>query len=137
LSFFLRWTLEGHLPYLARSVTLPPHIETRLRGLALKPRSIPSPRHIEFRAGVIAERLGLELPPINAHLVAARLLKDLGLPGVNTPLLVFEGCGFLRALFLAELAPLGHLLVVKRWTVYLVAWCGLLFSSRHERGFLK
>ncbi|GAB4857154.1 hypothetical protein Ancab_015064 [Ancistrocladus abbreviatus] len=82
----LRWTLEGKLPYLAAFVEIEKYIGLPSRACALsasymfRPSQAVPLQKLESSAASIAHSIGLNLPPVNFHGIAARYLKQLSLP---------------------------------------------------------
>ncbi|OAE21128.1 hypothetical protein AXG93_3661s1540 [Marchantia polymorpha subsp. ruderalis] len=87
------WALKGKLPFLAAylEVSKPSanHIPNTVGGLQtfpiepktmFKPGNVVGARAVELLAGHIAERIGLQLSPVNYHALSARLLHAMKLP---------------------------------------------------------
>ncbi|XP_077241836.1 TATA box-binding protein-associated factor RNA polymerase I subunit B-like [Tasmannia lanceolata] len=83
---FLKWEIEGKLPYLAAHVDIEKHFGTPSRAWPLSLRTLFRPCRaigawqLESLAGSIAEQIGLLLPPVNFYAIARRYLKELSLP---------------------------------------------------------
>lgn len=81
----VNWALEGTLPYLRAHLDIEKRANWDSKILLLKLRTMFKPlrmtnaRIVEYLACMIANRLSLQLPPVNYHAIARRLLKDLGL----------------------------------------------------------
>ncbi|KAJ4837670.1 hypothetical protein Tsubulata_013882 [Turnera subulata] len=82
----IKWSLEGKLPYFAAYV----EIDKRLgqpsaacpisSSLMFRPHHPVAAQKLETMAAVIAESVGLHLPPVNFYEIASRYLKQLSLP---------------------------------------------------------
>ncbi|CAM6102087.1 unnamed protein product [Calypogeia fissa] len=88
-----KWAMDGQLPYLAAFVEIsksaPPHIPNTVGEkqifpmkpkLMFQPINVLGARFLENQAGFVAERVGLQLPPVNFHGICAIFLRNLGLP---------------------------------------------------------
>ncbi|KAL3691095.1 hypothetical protein R1sor_004746 [Riccia sorocarpa] len=84
---------EGKLPFLTAHIELSKpsgnHIPNTIGGsqrfpldakLMFQPKNVIGARAVELLAGHIAERIGLQLPPVNYHALSCRLLHALKLP---------------------------------------------------------
>lgn len=79
------WSLEGKLPYLAAFID----IEKRLgrpssacplsSSMMFRPYKVVGPRELESQAGLVAQSIGLQLPPMNFFAIARRYLTQLSL----------------------------------------------------------
>ncbi|KAH0632629.1 hypothetical protein KY284_035415 [Solanum tuberosum] len=82
----LKWTLEGKLPYFAAFLEIekqlgPPSRSCPISTICmLRPIRTVTLQKLEFLAASIARKIGLELPSVNFHAIAARYLKHLSLP---------------------------------------------------------
>ncbi|CAN0923658.1 TATA box-binding protein-associated factor RNA polymerase I subunit B [Linum grandiflorum] len=82
----VKWSIEGKIPYFAAHI----EIEKRFNGpslncpissaLMFRPLQPVPVQKLEAMAAVIAESVGLHLPPINFHAVASRYLNELSVP---------------------------------------------------------
>jgi hypothetical protein len=82
-----KWALNGSLPYIAAHTEILKRLEWPAQQplpltskLMFKPQNITSARVIEYLASLIADRIKIELPPVNFHAIASRFLKELDLP---------------------------------------------------------
>ncbi|KAH8936000.1 hypothetical protein BDL97_17G060800 [Sphagnum fallax] len=82
-----KWALDGSLPYIAAHTEISKRLEWPAQQplpltskLMFKPQNITSARVIEYLASLIADRIKIELPPVNFHAIASRFLKELDLP---------------------------------------------------------
>lgn len=82
----LKWTLEGKLPYFAAfgeiQKQLGPHSEACpiSDSRMFRPLRTISSQKLESLAAEIAQRIGLELPPVNFNAIASRYCTHLSLP---------------------------------------------------------
>lgn len=82
----LKWTLEGKLPYFAAFLEIEKQLGPPSRSCPIstsrmfKPIRTVTLQKLESRAASIARKIGLELPSVNFHAIAARYLKHLSLP---------------------------------------------------------
>ncbi|OVA09009.1 hypothetical protein BVC80_9097g73 [Macleaya cordata] len=82
----LKWSLEGKLPYLNAFLNIekhfgPPSTTCPLSSsFMFRPSQVVGSRELESQAGSIAQRIGLQLPPVNFYAIARRYLKQLQLP---------------------------------------------------------
>lgn len=82
----LKWTLEGKLPYFAAFLEIEKQLGPPSRSCPIstsrmfRPIKTISLQKLESLAASIARKIGLELPSVNFHAIAARYLKHLSLP---------------------------------------------------------
>ncbi|TMW85721.1 hypothetical protein EJD97_022665 [Solanum chilense] len=82
----LKWTLEGKLPYFAAFLEIEKQLGPPSRscpistGRMFRPIRTVTLQKLESLAASIARKIGLELPSVNFHAIAARYLKNLSLP---------------------------------------------------------
>lgn len=82
----LKWTLEGKLPYFAAFLEIekqlgpPPRSCPISTSRMFRPIRTVTLQKLESLAASIARKIGLELPSVNFHAIAARYLKNLSLP---------------------------------------------------------
>ncbi|KAG8363771.1 hypothetical protein BUALT_Bualt19G0057000 [Buddleja alternifolia] len=85
-SDILKWTFEGKLPYFAAfgeiQKQLGPHSEACpiSVGRMFRPLRTISSQKLESLAAEIAQRIGLELPPVNFYAIASHYCTQLSLP---------------------------------------------------------
>lgn len=82
----LKWTLEGKLPYFAAFLEIEKQLGPPSRSCPISTSRMFRPirtvtlQKLESLAASIARKIGLELPSVNFHAIAARYLKHLSLP---------------------------------------------------------
>lgn len=82
----MKWSLEGKLPYFAAFIDIENRIGQTSRACPIsskhmyRPSRIPPLQKLESLAASIAHTIGLNLPPVNFHLIACRYLDKLSLP---------------------------------------------------------
>lgn len=82
----IKWTLEGKLPYFSAFIEIekqigPPPIACPLSSSFLfKPSETFPLQKLESQAASVAQKIGLELPPVNFYAIASRYLLKLSLP---------------------------------------------------------
>lgn len=82
----LKWTLEGKLPYLAAFIEIEKKFVRRSSVCSLsasfmfRPSEVVPVQKLEAMAAQVADTVGLDLPPVNFHAIAARYLNQLSLP---------------------------------------------------------
>ncbi|KAL5995117.1 hypothetical protein ACLOJK_025175 [Asimina triloba] len=82
----LKWALEGKLPYLTAFLDIENYLGNTSSVCPLTSRHLFRPdravsiSHLEVLASSVAERTGLDLPPVNFYSIASRYLKQLSLP---------------------------------------------------------
>ncbi|XP_059655830.1 TATA box-binding protein-associated factor RNA polymerase I subunit B [Cornus florida] len=82
----LKWSLEGKLPYFAAFVEIEKQIGPPSRACPLSSSLMFRPTHpvpsqkLESLAASIAQKIGLELPPVNFYPIASRYLRQLSIP---------------------------------------------------------
>ncbi|EOA23557.1 hypothetical protein CARUB_v10016751mg [Capsella rubella] len=82
----VRWTREGKLPYLSCFLEIREQMGERSAACPVKtsimarPFQIPSAQMLEARAALIADIIGLPLPPVNFYGIASNYLKRLSIP---------------------------------------------------------
>ncbi|CAN4120084.1 unnamed protein product [Withania somnifera] len=82
----LKWALEGKLPYFAVFLEIEKQLGPPSRSCPIstsrmfRPIKTISLQKLEYLAASIARKIGLELPSVNFHAIAARYLKHLSLP---------------------------------------------------------
>lgn len=81
----INWAFEGALPYLSahtsigkRSTWGTQPTPASLKEM-FKPLRMTNARMVEFLASLIAKRMGLQLPPVNFHMISKRFLQELDL----------------------------------------------------------
>ncbi|XP_074354229.1 TATA box-binding protein-associated factor RNA polymerase I subunit B-like [Apium graveolens] len=81
----LKWIFEGKLPYFAAFADIEKEIGPPPKGCSIslshmfRPTQAFSSQKLESTAAIIAEMLGLELPPINFYSIASRYLRLMSL----------------------------------------------------------
>ncbi|KAL8111974.1 hypothetical protein AgCh_019612 [Apium graveolens] len=82
----LKWIFEGKLPYFAAFADIEKEIDPPPKGCPIsssrmfKPTQALSSQKLESTAAIIAEMVGLELPPVNFYAIASRYLRLMSLP---------------------------------------------------------
>ncbi|PIN18260.1 hypothetical protein CDL12_09088 [Handroanthus impetiginosus] len=82
----LKWTLQGKLPYFAAFVEIDKQLGARSEACPIsasrmfRPIQAISSQKLESMAAKIAQKIGLELPPVNFYAIASRYCKQLSLP---------------------------------------------------------
>ncbi|CAA0807668.1 TATA box-binding protein-associated factor RNA polymerase I subunit B [Striga hermonthica] len=85
-SDIVRWAVEGKLPYFAAFREIekqmgPTSEACPIRASVMfRPVRIISSQRLESMAAGIAQKIGLDLPPVNFYAIASRYLKELSLP---------------------------------------------------------
>lgn len=82
----IKWSVEGELTYFDAFVEIEKRIGQSLPPFPVSLKSMFRPSHavpaqkLESLAATIAQRTGLNLPPVNFYEIASRYLKELSLP---------------------------------------------------------
>nr|XP_027087443.1 TATA box-binding protein-associated factor RNA polymerase I subunit B [Coffea arabica] len=82
----LKWILEGKLPYFAAFVEIekqlgpPPSACPISSSHMFRPKTTMSAQKLEALAGSIAQKINLELPPVNFYGIASRFVGQLSIP---------------------------------------------------------
>lgn len=82
----INWAFEGTLPYLSAYTEIEKRsnwgsqLQLFKASKIFKPQRMTNARVVEYLASLIADRISLELPPINFHSISRRFLKELDLP---------------------------------------------------------
>lgn len=85
-SDMLKWTLEGKLPYFAAFGEIEKQLGSHSEACPIRvsrmfrPIQAISSQKLEALAADIAQRIGLELPPVNFYAIAFRYCRQLYLP---------------------------------------------------------
>ncbi|KAK1376478.1 TATA box-binding protein-associated factor RNA polymerase I subunit B [Heracleum sosnowskyi] len=81
----LKWIIEGKLPYFAAFADIEKEIDPPPKGCPIsssrmfRPTQVVSSQKFESTAAIIAETVGLELPPVNFFAIASRYLRLMSL----------------------------------------------------------
>lgn len=81
----LKWIIEGKLPYFAAFTDIEKEIDPPPKGCPIsssrmfKPTQALPSQKLESTAAIVAETLGLELPPVNFFAIASRYLRIMSL----------------------------------------------------------
>ncbi|KAL8112007.1 hypothetical protein AgCh_019640 [Apium graveolens] len=82
----LKWIFEGKLLYFSAFADIEKEIDPPPKGCPIsssrmfKPTQALSSQKLESTAAIIAEMVGLELPPVNFYAIASRYLRFMSLP---------------------------------------------------------
>lgn len=82
----VKWSVEGKLPYFAAFVEIEKRIGKPSRACPMsssfmfRPTESISLQKLESQAALIANSIGLNLPPVNFYAIASRYLHNLSLP---------------------------------------------------------
>lgn len=85
----LKWTIEGKLPYFAAFVEIdkqlgPPSTACPISSSRMfRPTQIIPLQKLESLAAFVAQKIGLDLPPVNFYGIASRFLNQLCIPVQN------------------------------------------------------
>ncbi|PIN23207.1 hypothetical protein CDL12_04069 [Handroanthus impetiginosus] len=85
-SDMLKWTLEGKLPYFAAFGDIDKQLGARSEACPIsasrmfRPIQAISSQKLESMAAKIAQKIGLELPPVNFYAIASHYCRQLSLP---------------------------------------------------------